>query len=412
MALTDQQIRAIRPGDKGRKITDAGGLYLWVSPAGSKTFRFDYAHGGKRRTMTLGTYPKVSLAMARALRADARDKLAAGIDPGSAADGPAAGDTFEVIGRNWLAAQVVNWVPAHALRVSNRLEDDVFPEIGAKCIRDITPPEITALLRKVEDRGAIDVARRIRQTIGAIFQYAIADSKATVDPSASVVKALKPKPKRQRNPFLRDVEVPKFLKTMSAYPGDPVTRLGLRFLLLTMVRTKEARFARKSEFEGDVWRIPAERMKMGLEHLVPISPQARAVVEELKGLNNSEWLLPGAYHGKPISENTLIVALYRMGYKGKLTVHGLRTTASTILNESDQFRFDAIERQLAHVPKDEVREAYNAAQYMNERKRMMAWWGDWIETAERGRAKTDLSDLLFSPPPTDLTDLLGQQLLV
>ncbi|WP_299906802.1 integrase arm-type DNA-binding domain-containing protein [uncultured Paracoccus sp.] len=410
MALSDIAIRSAKAQDKPLMMNDGSGLRLIVRPSGKKTWQLRYRFADQPVTTNLGDYPRITLAMARAIRADVKDKIAQGIDPSLKEGEVTKDEQFETVAARWLSGQVPNWKPAHALRVSNRLYDDVFPELGHLRTRDITSKQVLTMLRKIEDRGALDVARRVRQTLSAIFRFAIIEELATVDPAAPVIDAMMRKPRQKHNPYLRDTEVTAFLHRLNAYSGDRVTQLGIRFHLLTMVRSQEARFAKKVEFEGKMWRIPAHRMKEGLEHLVPLSPQAQVVVEELCSLNDSEWLLPSPYLGKPISENTLIGAIYRMDYKGRLTVHGLRRTASTILNESGLFHFDAIERQLAHVPKDTVRAAYNAAQYLPKRIEMMNWWGDWIETAEN-RAKTDLTDLL-GPNSQDDFPLLGEDVLL
>jgi integrase len=263
------------------------------------------------------------------------------------------------------------------------MERDVFPEIGTRTLDAIGAPDVLDVLRKVEARGALDISKRLRQSIGAVFRFAIAEGKARHNPAADVWQALKPRPKVKHFAALRASELPDLLARIRAYDGQHQTRLALLLTLHTFVRTSETRFAAWHEFEdldgpAPLWRIPASRMKMGREHQVPLSPQVVAILRELREISDGPYLFPGAGGRSVMSQNTMIFALYRMGYHSKLTVHGFRSMASTILNEA-HFNRDWIERQLAHVEDNEVRGAYNAAEWMPGRREMMAWWSNYLD---------------------------------
>lgn len=347
----------------------------------------NYRHEGKQKTLAFGKYPGIGLAEARDKRTAARAALHEGRDP--ALPPQESGVTFEGIAREWYANSRHKWVARYSTIILRRLEGDIFPEIGHMPIEKIEAPTILGAIRKVEDRGAIDTAKRLRQSASSIFRYAIATGRAKRDPASDLRGALKAPPKVKHMASLASGEIPAFLGRLREYDGGAQTALAIEFTMRTMVRTGEIRFAKWSEFEGDTWRIPASRMKMGREHLVPLVPQTIHLMNELRTIAaGSDWVVPGDRGGKPISENTMLYALYRLGYHSRLTVHGFRGTASTVLNESGLWSPDAIERQLAHVPGDAVRSAYNAAQYLPERRRMMAWWSDYLDK------QADLSDLL------------------
>lgn len=398
MPLTDVGCRAAKPEEKPRKLADGGGLTLLIQPTGAKYWRWNYRFGGKQKTLAFGVYPSIPLAQARAMRERARQVLANGRDP---ADDKAyliapshGGVTFRSIADEWLKAQEVSWTPAHMLRVVSRFREDVYPAFGDKLIREVTAQDILAMLRKIEDRGAIDVAKRIRQSVGAVMRYAIALNLIERDPAADLKGALKPSPRVKHLAALKANEIGEFMAKLRIYEGEPQTRLGLELIMRTLVRTSELRFATWREIDGDVWRIPAERMKMSRDHLVPLAPQARDLLRRLKAAaGGSEWVVPGQ-RGKPVSQNTFIFALYRMGYRSRVTVHGMRGLASTVLNESGIWSPDAIERQLAHDEKDKVRSAYNSAQYLAERVKMMAWYNDYLDAAAKADDPYDLTELL------------------
>lgn len=391
MPLSEAACRNAKPRDRAYKLTDGDGLYLLVQPNGSRLWRMNYRFGGKQKTLAFGAYPTVLLGSARERRLTARRILERGLDPSTIPDPDAplpGGPTFEAVARRWLDARKDALTPRYAALVERRLEADVFPEIGPMPIKTLEAdaPKILAALRKIEARGALLVARRCREYVGQVFRYAVASGEATRDPTADLRDALKSPGKPKHHASLKAKEMPEFFLRLRRYEGDQV-RTAIELILHTFVRTTELREARKAEFDGMTWRIPAERMKMGREHIVPLTPRARQLVDRLMVLaGDSEWLLPGV-RGKPISQNTLLYALYRMGYHSRITTHGFRGTASTILNESGLFEPDWIERQLAHVPANQVRSAYNAAQHLADRRRMMEWWSQYLEGQ---RATADL----------------------
>jgi integrase len=301
--------------------------------------------------------------------------------------------TFEVIAREWLHNQRKRLAPRYCVQILARLEGDVFPQIGSRPIAEIDAPELLDVIRKVEQRGVLETARRLRQSCGQIFRYAIVTGRAKHDPSTDLRGGLgAPSRKRGHKSMSRD-ELPHFLRALEAYDGEPRTRIALRLIILTFVRTGELRAARWSEFENlsgaaPLWRVPAERMKMKREHIVPLAPQAIALVRELRGLPGSDtspFLFPSPSREGCMSYNTMLYALYRMGYHSRATVHGFRAMASTALNEMG-FPPDVIERQLAHQERNAVRAAYNRAEYLAERRAMMKFWADWIDLlGQRGK---------------------------
>ena len=386
--LTDAKIRQAKPAEKPYKLFDGGGLFLLVQPNGSKLWRLKYRFGGKEKLLSIGSYDRgVSLKKAREERTQAMDQLVQGIDPGALkqqekqAERKQAENSFRAIALNWAETYGARWIDSHRARVVVSLEADVFPALGDLAITEITPPMVLEVLRAVESRGALDVASRVLQRTSAIFRFAIQTGRATYNPAADMKGVLKTRRVEHRSTISR-AELPDFLKKLDSYSGDPITKLGLKLILLTFVRTGELRGARWVEFDVDQreWRLPAERMKMGSPHIVPLSPQALAVLEELRPLTGQFDLLFPSHRDqqKPISENTLLFALYRLGYHKRATVHGFRALASTILNETG-FRPDVIERQLAHVERNKVRAAYNRSEYLEERRSMMDWWGTCIE---------------------------------
>jgi integrase len=393
MPLTDTRIRNAKPKSKPYKLSDGAGMYLLVKPDGARYWRLDYRFAGKRRTLALGIYPIVSLANARSRREDARALLAKEIDPGVAKKASkriaklTSENTFEAIAREWIANQRSRLAARYSALLLARLEADIFPQIGSRPINEIDAAELLEMLRKVEKRGVIETARRLRQLCGQVFRYAIVTGRAQHDPSADLRGALRSPGRPRGHRAMPLNEVPTFMQALSAYDGDLRTSLALRFMVLTFARTTELRAARWSEFENldgsdPIWRIPAERTKMKREHLVPLAPRALAVLRELRGLPGSDaspLLFPSASREGCMSNNTMLYALYRLGYHGRATVHGFRAMASTTLNEMG-FRPDVIERQLAHQEKNAVRAAYNRAEYLNERRAMMNRWADYMDT--------------------------------
>jgi integrase len=390
MQLTDVKCRTAKGQSNPRKLSDGGGLHLLVNADGAKYWRLAYRWHGKQRTLALGVYPAVGLMEARAARDDAKRSLATNVDPSQVkrerkrAARVATGNTFEAVAREWHE----NWknarTPYYAGQILRRLEADAFPMIGRRPIAELEPPELLDMLRKVEKRGVNETARRLKQLVGQIFRFAIVTSRAKRDPSADLKDALRATGGPQHHRAMRLPELRAFLQKLEIYSGEQQTKLALKLVTLTFLRTTELRAGKWNELEdldsnSAQWRIPAERMKMRLEHLVPLSSQAIEVLRELRALSgNSPNIFPSPGKEGCMSSNTMLYALYRMGYHGRATTHGFRGLASTILNETNLFNRDWIERQLAHVERNEVRRAYNAAEWMPDRRRMMQWWADHI----------------------------------
>lgn len=387
MPLSEAKVRNAKPQAKPYKISDSEGMYLFVSPAGSKCWRLKYRFAGREKVLALGIYPDVSLGDARERRAQARKALAAGNDPSEVKREAKrlalvkSENTFETVALEWYAKQEHGWVPSYSSKVKARLENHVFPKLGNRPIDDIKAPEVLAMLRVIESNGTLETVRIVKQLCGQVFMYAIATSRAERNPVPDLRGALKT-PVGKHHAYLKAAELPDYLERLNSYASTPLIKLALIFLLLTFVRTIELRTARWSDidFEKAEWRIPAERMKMRELHIVPLSFQAIAVLRELhKHSGHWQYVFPSQH--KPLNfmnENALIHALHRMGYKSKATGHGFRATASTILNENG-FRPDVIERQLAHSERNGVRRAYNHAEYLPERQKMMQWWADYLD---------------------------------
>lgn len=387
MALSDAKVRGAKPRSKPYKIADGEGMFLLIATSGSKYWRFKYYYADKEKLLSLGVYPEVSLSDARERRAQARKTLAAGNDPGEVKREAKrlvvlkSENSFEAVAREWFEQRRHEWAERTCKTILIRLERHVLPKLGKRPIADIAAPEVLAMLRVVEGSGALDTAKRVMQVCGQVFMYAIATGRAERNPVPDLRGALKT-PVTVHHAYLKAADLPEFFSKLEVYDGAPQTKLALRFLLLTYVRTNELRAAKWTEvdFDKSEWRIPAERMKMKEEHLVPLSHQAVAVLRDLqKHTGNRQYLFPNQHN--PISfmsENTMLYALYRMGYHSRTTGHGFRSTASTILNENG-FMPDVIERQLAHSERNKVRAAYNHAQYLPERRKMMQWWADYLD---------------------------------
>jgi integrase len=385
-SLSDAKVRNAKARAKRYKISDGDGLFLFVMPNGSKYWRLKYYFNGKEKLLALGVYPDVSLTEARERRTQARRTLAAGTDPGEAKKATkrsvtqARENTFEVIAREWHQKRAVKWTPKYAQKTLRRLELYLFPSLGACPIAAISTQEMLSVIRTIEARGA-DIAHRLLQICNQIFSYAVITEMTNANPAASLRGALTPLVKKSYA-YIKPNELPEYLRKLKSYDGSLQTKHALRFLLLTFVRTGELRGAQWSEFDFDnaEWRIPAERMKMREQHIVPLSRQAVALLTELRSLTGLwQHVFPNQH--KPtgqMSENTILYALYRMGYHSRATGHGFRSTASTILNEHG-FHPDVIERQLAHTERNAVRAAYNHAQYLPERRKMMQWWADYLD---------------------------------
>jgi len=362
-------------------------MYLLVNPTG-RYFRLDYRHDGKRKTLALGVYPDVSLKQARERREEARRLLAEGVDPGERRkEEKAAASTdnsFEGVARLWIDKMVrPSYTEKHTGLVTSRLERDVFPLIGSKDIRELRASDILEVLGRMEKRGVLVSAKRVRQIIGQVCRYAVSNAKADFDPTTALRGALPPTQEKHRATITNPQEIGELLRAIDGYKGSFVTLCALKLAPMVMVRPGELRHAEWTEFDLDnaLWTIPGEKMKMKGKHVVPLSRQAVVILREIQPLTGSgKYVFPGALSDtRPMSENTVLYALRRLGYPvGTMTGHGFRSMASTILNEQGWHR-DAIERQLAHGERDSVRAAYNHAEHMPVRKEMMQHWSDYLD---------------------------------
>ena len=389
MPLTDTACKNAKPEAKPYKLADGGGLYLEVAPSGSKYWRLKYRFVGKEKRLAFGVYPEVSLAEARERRAVARKALLTGSDPSEIKKeakrllAVKAENSLEAIAREWHEQHVHEWAAHYARDVINRLETHIFPKLGSRPIADINATEILSCLKIIEKSGALDMAQRMMQTCGQLFRYAIVTGRTNHNPVTDLRGALKT-PVRKHHAHLKAEELPEYLQKLESYDGDPQTMLALKMLLLTFVRTTELRGALWQEinFDAAEWRIPASRMKMKDPHIVPLSSQAIAILRELqKHSGNRDHVFPNQQRpSKCMSENTMLFALYRMGYHSRATGHGFRATACTILYENG-FSEDMVERQLAHAKRNKVRASYDHAQFIEPRRKMMQWWGDYLDKA-------------------------------
>jgi len=393
MPLTTLKIKNSPPKRKPYKIYDSQGLYLLVNRKG-KYFRFNYKLNGKYKTLALGVFPETSLKEARLKRDEARILLSKGVDPSEhkkalkkSIYGP---DTFEAVAREWFEKKVNSWTPGYSRTVIARLEQNIFPWIGHKQISEVSAAELLEALRRIEARGAIETAHRVKQICGQIFRYAIATSRAERDPAADLKGALTSyKPKRMA--CITDPRrVGELMRAIDEYKGHFISKCALKIIPYVFVRHAELRYAEWSELDFDKkeWRIPAEKMKIKRPHIVPLSRQVIEILNEIKPLTgNGKFIFPSLYKKeRPLSENTLLVALRRLGYsKEEMCVHGFRSVASTLLHENG-WPSELIERQLAHLEGNQVKAAYNYADYLPERHKMMQWWADYLDALKENRS--------------------------
>lgn len=385
--LTDIEIKNAKPEAKAYKLYDDGGLRVLVRPSGTKVWQYPYTLDGKANVFTIGRYGEISTADARKKRDEVKALLREGIDPNGHQQVQRAkakhdytdDNSFQAIALEWYGKQI--WAEKHAENIKKRLELDIYPFIGRLPINQITRRQMLDALQKIEKRGALDVAKRINQYCTSIFDYAVIKGICETNPATGLSKILKTyKPKHRA--YLKEDQLPEFIQKLEAYHGRETIKLAMKLLILTFVRPGELRGAQWKEINEKKaeWRIPPERMKMSREHIVPLSKQALAILTHLKTLTgHRELVFPGIVHPrKPISDVTLIKMLKILGYEKLATPHGMRATASTILNENG-FKADVIERQLAHIEKNKVRAAYHHAEYLVERREMMQWWGNYIE---------------------------------
>jgi len=387
--LTELQVKNAKPRDKEYKLSDSRGLYLLVRPNGSKLWQCRYWLDKKERKASFGPYPETSLAEARAQCDELKKMRAKGIDPleekkaREAAAQIAKANSFESTARAWFAKWSRGKSVRHADYVKRRLETDVFPVLGARPVAAIKAPEVVHMVQRIEQRGALDIAKRAFQTTGQVFRYAIAHGLADDNPAAKIRPSdVLPAARKANYARVEQRELPSLIRKIRAYKGTPVTRLAVELMALTFVRTSELIAARWDEFDLQAaeWRIPATRMKMRTPHIVPLSSQAIEALTVLREITGQrELLFPGERdHSRPMSNGTILGALKRMGYARKMTGHGFRGLASTILHEKG-FDHMHIELQLAHQERNRVSASYNHALYLEQRKKMMQWWGDFID---------------------------------
>jgi integrase len=389
--LTDAAIRAAKPATKPYRLAHSRGLYVHVTAGGRKLWRMRYEFGGKEKLLSFGPYPDVTLAEARDRQLAAKQLLREGRDPGvekrlrRAAGLSASATTFEAVARDWHSRNTPSWTERHACDVLTSLERDVFPILGSLPITDITPPMVLNILRTIEARPAIETARRVRQRVSAVFVYSIASGVCQTDPAAIVKGAMAPLIKGRQPAIIELEPAREILMQAEATPAHPVTKLALRFLALTAVRPGEIRGAAWSEFEQldgtePTWRIPAPRMKMKQEHLVPLSRQSVAVLRAVRSLTGRGPLVfPNArYAHRPMSENALGYLLNRAGYHNRHVPHGWRAAFSTIMNERHRQDRLVIDLMLAHAPKDRTESAYNRAAHIPRRRELAQEWADLL----------------------------------
>jgi len=407
MSLTETTIKNTKHSDKAFKLADEKGLFLLITPTGGKWWRQKYRFEGKEKLLSLGIYPEVSLKDARQRRDDARKQLANGIDPGQnrkamkSAKADRAANSFEVIAREWFQKKSPGWAKSNSSKIIARLEKDAFPWLGDRPIADITPPELLKTLRRVEGRGAVETAHRIKSYCSQIFRYAIATGRAERDPSADLKDALETPKLNHRSAITEPKLVGQLLRALKDYQGTLVTRSALQLAPLVFVRPGELRQAEWSEIDLDKaeWNIPAEKMKGWVRkgitsaHIVPLSKQAVEVLSELQPLTGSErFVFPSARSkDRPMSDNAVLSALRRMGFaKEIMSGHGFRAMARTILDEVLHVRPDYIEQQLAHAVRDPLGRAYNRTTHLTERREMMQQWADYLDQLAKGAEILDL----------------------
>ncbi len=401
MKLTDTACRNAKAKDKPYKKADGGGLYLYVKPDGARYWRLKYYFLGKEKLLALGIYPIVSLQEAREKRDDTKRLLDAGKDPSHVKKEKKRQtlerhkNTFEVIAREWHESQLNRWSTNHGLNVMRRLEVDVFPYIGKRPIADITPPELLDVLRKIEKRGALDVTARVKQISGQVFRYGIATGKCERDSSADLQGALKVG-KVKHFATLDIKEVPEILQTLERNHARlfPRTQRAIKVLMLTFVRTGELINATWDEFdlEKGQWEIPGWRMKMKNPHIVPLSRQVVELLREQKEETehlNTNWVFPSQVRPKdPMSNNTILFAIGRLGYKKRMTGHGFRALAMSNIKEKLGYRHEVVDRQLAHAQRNKVDRAYDRAQFLDQRRKMMQEWANYIDKIAKGSASS------------------------
>jgi integrase len=400
-------IKSITTNDERSRLSDGEGLYLLLFvKGGSHSWRFDYTIEGRRKTLSFGTYPATTLSLARKKAEEAREQVRSGIDPSDvrkaakkviqhrraaerlAAEGVPPPNSFEAIAREWYEKNARSWAASHSEKIIGRLEHDVFPWIGQRPVTSIRPADVLELLRRVEARGALETTHRIQQNCGQVFRYAVATGRSEIDPSRDLRGALAPW-KPQHYPTLTDPrEIGRLLRDIDSYEGTFATRCAMQLAPMLFVRPGELRRAEWDEIDLDnaEWRIPAGKMKSRVLHIVPLAEQSVRILANLKPLGSrSPWVFPGVRtNGEPMSENTVNAALRRLGYdRATLTAHGFRGMASTLLHEQG-WPSDVIERQLSHAERNSVKAAYNHAEHLPARRKMMQAWADYLDKLRKG----------------------------
>lgn len=394
MALTDVKCRGAKPGKTRTKLSDGGGLQFWVQPNGSRLWQLVYQYQGKQAQMALGPYPQVSLIEARALREEAKAKIRAGIDPTAerrraeiAKTLP--GDTFKEIALEFIEKCRRDQLAGPTMIKKEWLLDFAYPELGTRKVSEIKPVEVLKVVQEIEFKGNLETARRLRAIIGQVCRFAVATGRAEIDPTPVLRGAISPPKVTHRAAILDPKKFGGLLRGIDSFDGQPTTIAALKLMALLFPRPGELRHAEWTEFDFDkhVWTIPAEKTKMRREHQIYLARQALVILEDLRKVTGHRKLLFPSFHGsaKPISENTLNVALRRMGYgQDEMTSHGFRATASTLLNESGKWSADAIERQLSHVEPSKSRGPYSRGTYWEERVKMMPWWATYLDRLRDG----------------------------
>ena len=388
--LTATAVKQAKPGVKPRKLADGGGLFLLVHPGGGKRWRFKYRYAGKEKLLAIGTYPNVSLAEARKRHQTAREQLAQGIDPGSVRKVEkltrhlAAAESFEAVAREWFDQIMPDKSDSYRVRTGRILEKDLYPHLGNRPIASITAPELLAALRRIEARGANDIAHRAKQTAGQIFRYAVATGRAERDPSTDLMGALIPRRKKHHAAITDPTEVGRLLISIDEFQGTPTVSAALKLSALLFQRPGELRAMEWAEINWDAerWELPAEKMKMREPHIVPLSRQALEVLRELHRLTGrGRYVFPSARGAsRCMSDNALRTALRTMGFSNDaMTAHGFRAMARTLLDEVLKVRVDYIEHQLAHAVRDPNGRAYNRTAHLPERHKMMQEWADYLD---------------------------------
>lgn len=396
MSLTDTQIRNTKPTKKPIRLFDGGGLYLEIAPSGGKWWRLKYRFDGKEKRISLGVYPEISLKGARARRDDARKLLAEEVDPGENrkairdAKADRSANSFEVVAREWLSKYSSKWSESHQNGILRRLERDAFPWIGGRPVAEVTAPELLKVLRRIEERGAVETAHRVLQTCGQVFRYSIQTGRIERNPAADLRGALSRVQKEHLAAITEPKAIGELLRAIDGYEGYLVTKCALRLAPLVFVRPGELRQAEWFEIDLDLaeWNIPAKRMKMREPHLVPLSRQAVEILRELKALTgNGRYVFPSPRtNARPMSNGAILAALHRMGYsRTEMTGHGFRAMARTVLDEVLGVRPDYIEHQLAHSVRDPLGRAYNRTKHLPERKNMMQRWADYLDSLKAER---------------------------